>query len=131
MAAVTVRLSLTPSSSLTSMLGELQSLSDAGQESLLFENGFQSLLNTADSLHELFLIKSDIDTTGVAMHLGVCLDPSDRFFGLLAAVRAGDSDALVVKNIHEKDLLLVGAAVDSHPHHTSQQEAPLKQDVAL
>lgn len=124
----TVQLSLAPSSNLTSLLGEMQSLSENAQTRLFLEQGLQLLLDAADPLHELFLVQSDIDATGGAIHLSIRLDPSDSLVRFVSAVRAGQRDDLIVKNIHEKDLMLVECAADSHPHHTSQHEAPINQE---
>ena len=56
----------------------------------------QLLLNTPDFVNKLFALKTDICATG-AGELLIRLYPTDLFFELLTAVRAGDINSFAIE----------------------------------
>lgn len=113
---------------LTSMLGEVdQLLNDAELPAALAEAAqlFLESEKVSKSLVVLDSAQVDDAATGTSQ-LVIRAKPGDGLLVLLTALRTRNGDGLVVEKTHIKDLLLVGAAVDLHPHHTSQQEAPIK-----
>lgn len=74
----------------------------------------EALGRLIESGEQLFSLQNDLGAAPVAGVTVICANPSDRLRRFLAAARAGDVDALLVKNVLSHDSSSVGCFGDSN-----------------
>lgn len=101
------------------LIDDMSSLTQAGQLPLEVRD---FLLSGGEPAFELFGVELEELSAGVASHLRMALQPTDRLRGLLAAMRAGQIDLGVIEHgsspcaecaVSKGD----GSAVTTHPHN--------------